>query len=79
MPRHSSHYDHNNKHHNQHDKHCATDNDNHDYGHWHYNIIDHDQQHIIDHNDDHNRATLHRVVYMALVRGLAKMDQGLWR
>jgi hypothetical protein len=46
-------------HHNQHDNHCATDNDNHDQ-HRHYNIIDHD--------NDHNRAALHRDMHMALVR-----------
>jgi hypothetical protein len=40
VPRHSSHYDHNYQHHNQHDKHCGAHNDNHDYGHWHYNHHD---------------------------------------
>jgi hypothetical protein len=70
--------DHNNQHLDQHDKHCATDNDNHDYGHWHYNHHDL-EQHLIDHDDDDNRAALHRLMHMALVRRITKMDQGLWR
>jgi hypothetical protein len=68
VPRHSSHYDHNNQHHNQHDKHCAAHNDDDDDQLRHYDIIDHDQQHIIDHDNNHNRAALHRDMHMALVR-----------
>jgi hypothetical protein len=43
-----------------------------------YNHHDLDQ-HILDHDDNHNRATLHRLMHMAMVRRSIKMDQSLWR
>lgn len=60
----------NNQHDNQHNQHCAADHDNDDQ-HGHHDIIDH--------YNNHNRATLHRLMHMALVRGFSKMDQSLWR
>jgi hypothetical protein len=56
------------QHNNQHDHDRKADNNNHDL-----------EQHIIDHNNDHNRATLHRLMHVAMARGSFKMDQGLWR
>jgi hypothetical protein len=55
----------------------------HDYRHWHYNYGNYHifDNYIIDHDDDNDndRATLHRLMYVALARGITEMDQGLWR
>jgi hypothetical protein len=53
------------------------DQHNHDRGtdYDHYDL----DQHIIDHDDNYNRATMHRLMYVAMARRITEMDQGLWR
>jgi hypothetical protein len=53
------------KHINQHDHNRKTDNNNHDQHGHHY---------IIDHNNDHNRATLHRLMHVAVAGRTSEMD-----
>jgi len=52
----------------KHDHNCGTDYD-------HYDI----DQHIIDHDDNNNRAALHRLMHMAMARRSSEMDQDIWR
>jgi hypothetical protein len=72
VPKYSGHNDNDND--NQHNyddnQHCAADHDNDDQ-HWHHDIIDDD--------DNHNRAALHRLMRVAMASRTSEMDQGLWR
>jgi hypothetical protein len=51
------------QHNNQHDYDRRTDYDHHDL-----------EQHILNHNDDHNRATLHRLMHVAVAGRTSEMD-----
>jgi hypothetical protein len=72
VPKYSAHNnnDHNNQHNYDDNQHCAADHDNDDQ-HGHHDIIDDD--------NNHDRATLHWVMYVAMARRIAEMDQDLWR
>jgi hypothetical protein len=56
------------QHNNQHDYDRRTDYDHHDL-----------EQHIIDHDYNNHRATLHWLMHVAVARRIAEMDQSLWR
>jgi heterodisulfide reductase subunit B len=62
----------------KHNHNCGTDYDHHYIDH-HYIDQHYIDQHIIDHDDNHNRAALHRLMHMAMARRITEMDQGLWR
>lgn len=63
-------HNHLDQHNNQHDQYCSANDYDHDDRHWHYDVIDH--------NNHHDRAAMHRIMYVAMARRLTKMDQGLW-